>query len=193
VFQSLVAGAVFLLTTCCGIHVGYSAILLPQLKAVNSTLPTDNELGSWIGETPTPHTPFDHQIIGLQTSYGAVSFPRFALILRKTNSTMKFNILQTEIELDLLYHWRFVLATSPLRLPTSIYFFNWTLEIISLIWHPLWREDGPVVYNCWWSSPAQSLSGPSPAGLMTTFYCFRFETPPIWRARSLYLYPPGTG
>jgi hypothetical protein len=28
---------------------------------------------------------------------------------------------------------------------------------------------------------------------MTTFYCLRFETPPNWRARSPYLYPPGTG
>jgi hypothetical protein len=27
-------------------------------------------------------------------------------------------------------------------------------------------------------SPAQSFSGQSSAGLMTTFYCFRFETPP---------------
>jgi hypothetical protein len=43
------------------------------------------------------------------------------------------------------------------------------------------------------SSPAQSFSGPSPAGLMTTFYCLRFETPPTWRTRSLYFYPPGTG
>jgi hypothetical protein len=41
-------------------------------------------------------------------------------------------------------------------------------------------------------SPAQSFSGPSPAGLMTIFYCLRFETSPTWRARSLYLYPPGT-
>jgi hypothetical protein len=24
-------------------------------------------------------------------------------------------------------------------------------------------------------------------------YCLRFETPPTWRARSPYLYPPGTG
>jgi hypothetical protein len=44
------------------------------------------------------------------------------------------------------------------------------------------------------SLPAQSFSGPSPAGLMTTFfYCLSFETPPTWRTRSLYLYPPGTG
>jgi hypothetical protein len=28
---------------------------------------------------------------------------------------------------------------------------------------------------------------------MTTFYCLRFETSPTWRARSPYLYPPGTG
>jgi hypothetical protein len=28
---------------------------------------------------------------------------------------------------------------------------------------------------------------------MTTFYCLRFETPPTWRARSQYLYHPGTG
>jgi hypothetical protein len=28
---------------------------------------------------------------------------------------------------------------------------------------------------------------------MTTFYCLRFETPPTCRARSPYLYPPGTG
>jgi hypothetical protein len=44
--------------------------------------------------------------------------------------------------------------------------------------HPLSREDGCVVYNCCWSSPVQSFSGPSPAVLMTTFYCLRFETPP---------------
>jgi hypothetical protein len=51
-------------------------------------------------------------------------------------------------------------------------------------------------------SPAQSYSVPSPAGLMTTFYCLRFETPPIWRTSSPCLYAqeqsdpvitPGTG
>jgi hypothetical protein len=34
-----------------------------------------------------------------------------------------------------------------------------------------------VVYNCCWSSPEQSFSGPKPAGLMTIFYCLRFENP----------------
>jgi hypothetical protein len=50
-----------------------------------------------------------------------------------------------------------------------------------------------TVYNCCWSSPARSFLGPSPAGLVTIFYCLRFESPPTWRARSPYLYPPETG
>jgi hypothetical protein len=43
------------------------------------------------------------------------------------------------------------------------------------------------------AGPCQrSHSGQSPAGFMT-FYCLTFETPPTWRARSPYLYTPGTG
>jgi hypothetical protein len=41
---------------------------------------------------------------------------------------------------------------------------------------PLWREDGSAVCNCYWPSPAQSFSGPSPVGLVAIFYCLRFET-----------------
>jgi hypothetical protein len=51
--------------------------------------------------------------------------------------------------------------------------------------NPLWREGGFVVYNCCWPSSSQSSSDQSHAGLMTIFYCLRFETPPT--------YPPGTG
>jgi hypothetical protein len=72
-------------------------------------------------------------------------------------------------------------------------FYNRTLAVFVLMLHPTWRQDGFVVYNCCWSSPAQSFSGPNPARLVTIFYCLRFETLPTWRARSLYLYPPGTG
>jgi hypothetical protein len=42
-------------------------------------------------------------------------------------------------------------------------------------------------------SPSQLFSGPSPAGPTITFSCLWFETPPIRRARSPHLYPPGTG
>jgi hypothetical protein len=30
--------------------------------------------------------------------------------------------------------------------------------------------------QCYWPSPAQSFSGLSPMGLVTIFYCLRFET-----------------
>jgi hypothetical protein len=56
-----------------------------------------------------------------------------------------------------------------------------------ILWRPLWREDGSVIY-CWcWSSPAQSRSSLSPAGPKTILYCPVLETPPTWRARSPYL------
>jgi hypothetical protein len=42
--------------------------------------------------------------------------------------------------------------------------------------HSLWWEDGSVVYNCFWPSQAQSSSGLNPMGLVTIFYCVRFET-----------------
>jgi hypothetical protein len=74
-----------------------------------------------------------------------------------------------------------------------ILFSNWALTVIVLMKHPLWQENGSVVYIFCWSSPAQSFSGPSPAGLMTIFYCLMFETPRTWRARSPHLYSPGTG
>jgi hypothetical protein len=41
---------------------------------------------------------------------------------------------------------------------------------------PIWREEGSVVYNSCWPSPAQSFSGPSPIVLVAIFYCLRFET-----------------
>jgi hypothetical protein len=67
-------------------------------------------------------------------------------------------------------------------------FLDWTLGVAVV-----WQEDGSVVYSCCWLSPTQSFSGPSLAGLMAIFYCLRFEIPPTWRARSKYLYSPGTG
>jgi hypothetical protein len=72
-------------------------------------------------------------------------------------------------------------------------FFQLKLGVIALMKHPPWREDGSVFYNCCRPSPAKSFSGPSPAGLMTTFDCLRFETLPAWWASSPYLYPPRTG
>lgn len=49
-YQGLVTGAVMLSSASCGMPVGYSAILLPQLKADNGSLSIDDEIGSWIGK-----------------------------------------------------------------------------------------------------------------------------------------------
>jgi hypothetical protein len=43
-----------------------------------------------------------------------------------------------------------------------------------------------------WPSPAHSFSDPSPAGLMTIFYCLRLENSPTWRKYSPSLYSSGT-
>jgi hypothetical protein len=42
---------------------------------------------------------------------------------------------------------------------------------------PLWREDGSVFCICYWPSPAQFFSGPSPLELATIFYCLSFARP----------------
>jgi hypothetical protein len=63
-----------------------------------------------------------------------------------------------------------VLATSPLRLTTNNFIFQLNTCGYSPYVNPLWRDDGSVVYNCCWSSPAKTFSGRSPAGLTTTFY-----------------------
>jgi hypothetical protein len=39
-----------------------------------------------------------------------------------------------------------------------------------ILYYPLWREDGFVIYCCRWSSPTKSRSGLSPAGLKAIFY-----------------------
>jgi hypothetical protein len=58
---------------------------------------------------------------------------------------------------------------------------------------PLWWEEGSLVHNYFWPSPAQSFSGPSPAKLIIIFYCLRFATCSNWKARSPYLSPTVTG
>jgi hypothetical protein len=45
-----------------------------------------------------------------------------------------------------------------------------------LMWGALWPEDASAVYNCCWPSTVHSFSGPSPIGLLTIFYCLRYET-----------------
>lgn len=39
-----------LTTAACGMPIGYSAILLPQLEATNGSMHIDDNMGSWIGK-----------------------------------------------------------------------------------------------------------------------------------------------
>jgi hypothetical protein len=78
-------------------------------------------------------------------------------------------------KLKLLCYWRFtanqfVLASSPLRITTRIFFSQLNPCSHSPYVTSLWREDGSVVHNSRCPSPKQSFSGPSSTGLMTTFY-----------------------
>jgi hypothetical protein len=60
--------------------------------------------------------------------------------------------------------------------------------------HPLWREDGSVITCTIVSGPFHSshfwVDVPQNS---RPYFAVSFETPPTWRARSTYLYPPGTG
>jgi hypothetical protein len=93
-----------------------------------------------------------------------------------------------------LYAWRFkanhfILARSPVRLTTR-FFFQLNIWFSS----PAVTSSLMRVWVCCLqlllASPAQSFSGPIPAELV---YRLKFEIPPTWRARSPYLYLPGTG
>lgn len=48
-FQCLINAAVVVLATGGGMPIGFSAILLPQLQAPDSSMPTDDDWASWIG------------------------------------------------------------------------------------------------------------------------------------------------
>jgi hypothetical protein len=82
--------------------------------------------------------------------------------------------------------------------------------LLSYVWgflavgHPLWREDGSVIYSydCFWILPVQSLSGPSTAEFMVLYYCLIWDSPNLdgqvsvfisLRNRVAQLHIPGTG
>jgi hypothetical protein len=60
--------------------------------------------------------------------------------------------------------------------------------------HPLWRENGYVIYCTIASGPCQSSDSRVEVSQNSRpYFTVPFETPPTWRTRSPYLYPPGTG
>jgi hypothetical protein len=71
---------------------------------------------------------------------------------------------------------------APLRLKAKNFF---------LTEHSLWRENGSVVYNCCWFSPVILRS--ESRGTHDHILRSQIQTTSTSRARSPYLYPPGTG
>jgi hypothetical protein len=61
-------------------------------------------------------------------------------------------------------------------------------HLLLITGRPLWWEDGPIIYSCAWTSPAQSFSGLNTTGLTTIFHSFNHGSPQNWRARFLYLF-----
>ncbi|XP_017045415.1 facilitated trehalose transporter Tret1-2 homolog isoform X2 [Drosophila ficusphila] len=68
--QILATCAVLLLSAGCGMPIGYSTILLPQLRDSNSTeIPIDLDTGSWIASVHSLATPFGSLISGPLADY----------------------------------------------------------------------------------------------------------------------------
>jgi hypothetical protein len=81
------------------------------------------------------------------------------------------------LESKLCYDWRsvakFVLVSSThLGLTTRFLFLSDSCGVVD-VGRFLWWENGSVVYNCRWSSPAQWVLGPIPTGFFIIFYCHR--------------------
>ncbi|KAJ8920036.1 hypothetical protein NQ315_011686 [Exocentrus adspersus] len=77
--QTFVTSAVMLSSASCGMPVGYSAILLPQLKIINDSMQIDDEMGSWIASVHSAATPLGSLLSGvLMDHYGRKLALQFA-------------------------------------------------------------------------------------------------------------------
>jgi hypothetical protein len=76
---------------------------------------------------------------------------------------------------------------------TRFLFSVWQLWV-SWSGRPIWWEDRSVIYCTIASRPCQSShSWVQVLQNSRPYFTISYETPPTWRARSPYLYPPGTG
>jgi hypothetical protein len=87
------------------------------------------------------------------------------------------DLLNFSMKLKLIYDRRWV--GLGVGLPSGAHFCFLSDDCGFLdVGHPLWREDGSVIYlyNCFWTLPEQSLLGRSPAELTTIFYCLIWDS-----------------
>jgi hypothetical protein len=99
-----------------------------------------------------------------------------AISIHSLLSTSTKSESKSKLCYDRRYAGQYVLVSSPIWIPRpDTCFVSCEFGVVG---RPLWRNDKSVVYTCCWSSSAESILGPSPAGLMAIFYGLRLETPP---------------
>jgi hypothetical protein len=111
--------------------------------------------------------------------------------------TEKLKYVRSQSESELLYDWRFtanqlVLTPSPLR-PTAI---NFLFQLNPCGYSPCVTCSLTRGWVCrlelLLDIAREIILGAESRGTHNVFYRLTFETVPTWRARSPYLYPPGT-
>jgi hypothetical protein len=78
--------------------------------------------------------------------------------------------------------------------PVTNFSFSLKLSLDScvfvILWRPLWREDGSVIYCCYLASPEHCISVVSPAELNTIFYCPNFlDSPNLENQVPVFIFP----
>jgi hypothetical protein len=131
------------------------------------------------------------------TAWNAIYLYSVMLLRHSVSQSLSLSLslsLKLKVSYDRRSVGQYIVVSSPhLELMARFFFCIDNCGFLDL-GHPLWREDGSVIYsyNCFWALPEQSLSGPSSTELRP-YSSVSFEILPTWRTRSLYLYPPGTG
>jgi hypothetical protein len=91
---------------------------------------------------------------------------------------------KSKLSYDLRSVSQSVLVSSPIFSSRTDFCYCQTVAYL-MMWGTLSDERMDLLFTI--------AAGACPTRLMTIFYGLRFETSPAWRARSLYVYPPGTG
>jgi hypothetical protein len=105
--------------------------------------------------------------------------------------------LASESESELLYDWRFtanqfVLAISPLGPTTRIFIFQLNTCGCSPYVTPYLTRGWICRLQLLLVLASTIILRSESRGIHGIICCLIFETPPTWKARSLYIYPPGT-
>jgi hypothetical protein len=114
------------------------------------------------------------------------SYLRWLLILFKVEAEVK---LRSTVSRPVSTSWWRAPIWSPW--PDCCFLFD-NCRFLAVV-SSFWREDGSVIYsyNCIWAFPEQSILEFKSTELKP-YFTVSFTTPPTWRARFSYLYPPGT-